>query len=143
MANSNSKGKDSDSGKSDKEEEAKASSEPSNDVEEKEKNAPLPLQNELQSATGATSSSVPLVATTVATTAVHTKNGNNCHRKMMTNLPKRPPVLLNYTDLVYTVRERSGKWFGGVVPQTTQILHGVLSYYQLFMKLRSLTEFFF
>jgi len=44
---------------------------------------------------------------------------------MMTNLTKRPPAQIEYSELTYTVRERSGKWFGGVVPQTKQILHGV------------------
>ena len=48
------------------------------------------------------------------------------NRKMMTNLTKRPPAQIEYSDLTYTVRERSGKWFGSVVPQTKQILHGKL-----------------
>lgn len=54
------------------------------------------------------------------------KNNTNgsSHRKMMTNLTKRPPAQIEYSELTYTVRERSGKWFGGVVPQTKQILHG-------------------
>ena len=57
------------------------------------------------------------------------KNNTNgsSHRKMMTNLTKRPPAQIEYSELTYTVRERSGKWFGGVVPQTKQILHGKCS----------------
>ena len=44
-------------------------------------------------------------------------------RKMMTNLTKRPPALLQYTDLVYTVREKSGK-FGSSWFATKTILKG-------------------
>ena len=39
-----------------------------------------------------------------AKTAV-SNNGN--YKKMMTNLPKRPPALIEYSDLTYTVYERS------------------------------------
>ena len=42
---------------------------------------------------------------------------------MMTNLTKRPPALLQYTDLVYTVREKSGK-FGSSWFATKTILKG-------------------
>ena len=60
-----------------------------------------------------------------AASTVDLKANNGTHpRKMMTNLTKRPPAQIEYSELVYTVRERSGKWFGGVVPQTKQILHG-------------------
>ena len=51
-------------------------------------------------------------------------NGGLQQRKMMTNLPKRPPALIEYSDLNYTVREKSGRWFSGVVGQTKNILHG-------------------
>lgn len=44
--------------------------------------------------------------------------------KMMTNLPKRPPVDIKYTDLVYTVKEKTGKWFSRDTKNKT-ILHGV------------------
>ena len=64
---------------------------------------------------------VPLVSSTPAT-ASH--NGHNSgERKMMTNLIKRPPALLQYTDLVYTVREKSGK-FGSSWFATKTILKG-------------------
>ena len=51
-------------------------------------------------------------------------SGNGNVKKMMSNLPKRPPALIQYSDLNYTVKERSGKWFGGVIPQSKTILHG-------------------
>ena len=51
-------------------------------------------------------------------------SNSGVQRKMMTNLPKRPPALIEYSDLSYTVREKSGKWFGGVVGQSKKILHG-------------------
>ena len=57
---------------------------------------------------------------------------NTSTRKMMTNLTKRPPALLQYSDLVYTVKEKSGRWFDGVVGQTKTILKGNLNYKALF-----------
>ena len=65
---------------------------------------------------------VPDHASSTPATASH--NGHNSgERKMMTNLIKRPPALLQYTDLVYTVREKSGK-FGSSWFATKTILKG-------------------
>ena len=52
------------------------------------------------------------------------ENGGLVVKKIMTNLPKRPPALIEYSDLVYTVREKSGKWFGSG-SNSKQILHSV------------------
>ena len=54
--------------------------------------------------------------------ADESKLSNGFHKKMMTNLPKRPPALIEYADIVYTVREKTGRWFSGVVGQTKPIL---------------------
>ncbi len=43
---------------------------------------------------------------------------------MMTNLIKRPPVLIGYSDLTYTVKERTGKWFSRST-KDKKILHNV------------------
>ena len=82
-----------------------------------EKNSPpAPLEIVIPDPNGEASASASAVD-------LKANNGTH-HRKMMTNLTKRPPAQIEYSELVYTVRERSGKWFGGVVPQTKQILHG-------------------
>ena len=57
-------------------------------------------------------------------------------RKMMTNLTKRPPALLQYTDLVYTVREKSGK-FGSSWFATKTILKGKRCFDPWMIKIRS------
>ena len=51
-------------------------------------------------------------------------NGNGFIRKMMTNLPKRPPALIEYSDLEYTVYQRTGILTKRLGPSKT-ILHGV------------------
>jgi ABC-type glutathione transport system ATPase component len=60
-----------------------------------------------------------------AAISIKSSTNGNGHRKMMTNLPKRPPVAIEYTDLVYTVKERSGKWFSPNINKHKTILHGV------------------
>ena len=62
--------------------------------------------------------------TAVKTSHSSTANGNGFIRKMMTNLPKRPPALIEYSDLEYTVYQRSGILLSRLVPSKT-ILHGV------------------
>jgi hypothetical protein len=66
---------------------------------------------------------VPLVSSTPATASHNGATASGGERKMMTNLIKRPPALLQYTDLVYTVREKSGK-FGSSWFATKTILKG-------------------
>ena len=66
---------------------------------------------------------VPDHASSTPATASH--NGHNSgERKTMTNLIERPPALLQYMDLVYTVREKSGK-FGSSWFATKTILKGI------------------
>ena len=62
--------------------------------------------------------------TAVKTSQSSTANGNGFIRKMMTNLPKRPPALIEYSDLEYTVYQRSGILLSRLGPSKT-ILHGV------------------
>ena len=67
--------------------------------------------------------------TAVKTNATHysnttASNGNGFIRKMMTNLPKRPPALIEYSDLEYTVYQRTGILTKRLGPSKT-ILHGV------------------
>ena len=70
----------------------------------------------------------PIEAVTAVKSTTHysttASNGNGFIRKMMTNLPKRPPALIEYSDLEYTVYQRTGILTKRLGPSKT-ILHGV------------------